>query len=199
MSMNILRDNVSLWYVVPWICVLDSFLLTANLSWPKASNTSESNIVQTIRKSKYHSKVDRFLFSPELSLSTPRPHCGGKPLKSFGSSIDCCIKVLCSMATDPEGWNEHQTISALLASPTVSAFSPSLELSPIMLGHQSCPLHSQSFLQSLFWCCLCTSSLTLISKQNSVNKNNSACLCININPGSVSLIWHSFYAELLQM
>lgn len=86
-----------------------------------------------------------FFSPPELLyLSTPHTHCSGKPLKSLGSSIDYGIKVLSSMATDPEGWNEHQTILALSPSPSVSAFPPSLELSPIMLGHQFCPLHSQS-------------------------------------------------------
>lgn len=85
-------------------------------------------------------------FSSRTSVpfNSTHTHCSGKPLKSLGSSIDYGIKVLSSMATDPEGWNEHQTISALSPSPSVSAFSPSLELSPIMLGHQFCPLCSQS-------------------------------------------------------
>lgn len=130
-----------------WKGLRDSFLFAANLAIPKASNTASN----WVKYSSNHQEMEIsdwswpfFFFSLQtLYLSTPHIHCRGKPLTSLGGSIDCCIKVLSSMATDPEGWNEHQTISALSPSPSVSAFSPSLELSPIMLGHQFCPLHSQ--------------------------------------------------------
>lgn len=85
------------------------------------------------------------------------------------------------MATDPEGWNEHQTISALSPSPSVSAFSPSLELSPIMLGHQFLPsTFSASPLQSLSWRRSCCPFLTVISEQGGGKKDNTACLCMII-------------------
>lgn len=126
-----------------WRSGFDSVLLEANLVIPKASSW--------VKHSSNHQEMEisdwswpcPFLPPKLLYLSTSHTHSRGKPLKSLGSSIDCCIKVLPSMATEPEGWNEHQTISALSPSPSVSAFLPSLELSPIMLGHQFCPLHSQ--------------------------------------------------------
>lgn len=78
------------------------------------------------------------------------------------------------------------TLSFCLGIPSIAgAFSHHFR-SPILPS-----TFSVSPLPSLFWGCSRTPFLTFISEQNGPNKDNSACMCMNTNASSVSLIWHS--------
>lgn len=170
MSVNI-RETTAYVACCAWRSGFDSVLLAASLVILKASNR--------VKYSSNHQEMEisdwswpcPFLPPKLLYLSTSHTHSRGKPLKSLGSSIDCCIK-----GTSLNGYRPKRVkwTSNYFSTLALYFCLGILAITGAFSHHARSPILPSTFsaspLQSQFWSRSCSPILTLISEQDGVER-----------------------------